>query len=289
MTFADRRRRFRAVLEGSECVHPGSVYDAISARIAEDLGFELGMFAGSVASLVVLGAPDHVIITLTEFAEQIRRITRAGKLPLMVDADHGYGNALSVMRTVQELEAAGVAAMTIEDTDLPRPFGTAKPRLLSREEGLGKVRAALAARTDPSLAIVGRTSAMTISGTEDAVARARAYALAGADAVFFTGVSTAAQLDAVRAATDKPIILGGVDGDLGGRAGMASRGVRIALQGHQPIAAAIQATYATLKALRDGAAPGSLPGLPSGELVARATRAAEYDGAIGAYLGLVGG
>src|SRR5512141_2213662 len=103
-----RRERFRAVLSGEKCVHPGSVFDPISARIAEDLGFEIGMFAGSIASFTVLGAPDLVVLTLTEFAEQIRRITRAGTLPLLVDADHGYGNALSVMRTVEELEAAGV-------------------------------------------------------------------------------------------------------------------------------------------------------------------------------------
>src|SRR5271156_1244564 len=142
MTFTDRRQRFRAILTGTQCVHPGSVFDPISARIAEDLGFEAGMFAGSIASFTVLGAPDLIVLTLTEFAQQIHRITRAGALPLLVDADHGYGNALNVMRTVQELEAAGASGMTIEDTLLPTPFGGGKPRLLSHEEGLGKIRAA---------------------------------------------------------------------------------------------------------------------------------------------------
>src|SRR5258708_39324417 len=122
MNGPDRREKFRAVLNGPRCVHPGSVYDAISARIAEDLGFEVGMFAGSIGSLSVLGAPDIIVLTLTEFAAQAYRINRAGKLPLMVDADHGYGNALNVKRTVEELESAGVAALTIEDTLLPRPF-----------------------------------------------------------------------------------------------------------------------------------------------------------------------
>ena len=140
-----RRQAFRHILAGSACVHPGSVYDPISARIAESIGFECGMFAGSIASLTVLGAPDIVILTLTEFAQQILRITRASEIPLLVDADHGYGNALSVMRTVEELEIAGVAAMTIEDTALPTPFGTTRPSLLSHDEGLGKIRAALAA------------------------------------------------------------------------------------------------------------------------------------------------
>ena len=95
------------------------------------------------ASLAVLGAPDLIVLTLTEFAEQCRRISRASNLPFMVDADHGYGNALNVMRTVEELEAAGVAALTIEDTALPQAFGQgAETRLLSLEEGVGKMRAA---------------------------------------------------------------------------------------------------------------------------------------------------
>src|SRR4051812_40665058 len=117
-TFSDRRQRLRQVLEGRHCVHPASVFDAMSGRIAEDLGFEVGMFAGSVAAMAVLGSPDLLVLTLTELAEQVRRIGRASTLPLLVDADHGYGNALSVMRTVQELETAGAAALTIEDTEL---------------------------------------------------------------------------------------------------------------------------------------------------------------------------
>src|SRR5208282_4019634 len=123
MHWTDRRRRFRAVLSGTRCVHPASVFDPISARIAEDLGFEVGMLAGSVASFAVLGAPDLMVLTLSELAEQAYRICRAGNLPLLVDADHGYGNALNAKRTVEELESAGVAALTIEDTLLPASFG----------------------------------------------------------------------------------------------------------------------------------------------------------------------
>jgi hypothetical protein len=153
MQWTERRDRFRAILGGASCIHPASVFDPVPARIAEDLGFELGMFAGSVASLVVLGAPDLTLITVTEFAEQAHRICRAGKLPLLVDADHGYGNALNVMRTVEELETAGVAALTIEDTALPQAFGAGGAiKLLSIEEGVGKMKAALAGRRDPRLA-----------------------------------------------------------------------------------------------------------------------------------------
>src|SRR5579864_7583871 len=107
MTFQKRRKTLRATLSSSACIHPGSVYDAISIRIAEDLGFELGMFGGSVASLAVLGDPAIALITLTELAEQMRRMSRAATLPVLVDADHGYGNALNVRRTIEELETAG--------------------------------------------------------------------------------------------------------------------------------------------------------------------------------------
>src|SRR6476469_8003149 len=136
MTFAARRQALRAILAGSACVRAGSVYDPISARIAEDLGFELGMFGGSVASLAILGDPDITLITLTELAEQMRRMSRASSLPVVVDADHGYGNALNARRTVQELEAAGAAGLTIEDTLLPQAFGVAEPQLISLEEGV---------------------------------------------------------------------------------------------------------------------------------------------------------
>src|SRR6266567_2318234 len=147
MDWTDRRERLRSLIAGSRCIYPGSVYDPISARIAEDLGFEAGMLAGSIASLTVLGAPDVVVLTLSEFAAQALRISRAGNLPLLVDADHGYGNAFNVKRTVEELETAGVAGLTIEDTLLPAPFGAGdKAQLISIEEGLGKMRAALAGR-----------------------------------------------------------------------------------------------------------------------------------------------
>src|SRR5258708_710162 len=149
MHWTERRQKFRAILKGPRCVHPGSVFDPISARIAEQLGFEIGMFAGSIASFTVLGAPDLILLTLTDFAEQAYRINRAGGLPLLVDADHGYGNALNVKRTVEELETAGVAGLSIEGTHLPTPFCTAKPRLTTLEEGVGKMKAALAGRREP--------------------------------------------------------------------------------------------------------------------------------------------
>ena len=279
MDWTDRRERFRSVLEGDACVHPGSVFDPISARIAEDLGFEVGMFAGSVASMTVLGAPDLIVLTLSEFAAQAYRINRAGDLPLLVDADHGYGNALNVKRTVEELETAGVAALSIEDTDLPQPFGTlGATRLLSVEEGVGKMRAALAGRRDPRLAIAGRTSAPAVTGIDDAVARALAYEATGVDAIFMVGIRTRAEVEAVAGAVRLPLILGGLTPELRDRDWLGAQGVRVALQGHQPFAAAVNAVHETLRALREGTPPGEIEGVAPPDLMRRVTRDADYRG-----------
>lgn len=281
-----RRTRFRAVLAGDECVFPGSVFDPISARIAEDLGFECGMFAGSVASLVILGAADNITITLTEFVEQAHRICRAGELPLMVDADHGYGNALSVMRTVEELETAGVAGLSIEDTVLPEPFGSAgRPQLTTISEGVGKMRAAVAARRDPALVIAGRTSAPAISSIDDCIARVEAYSETGVDAIFVVGLKTWSDLEAVSRATRLPLILGNVPVDMMDRAALSRLNVRLCLQGHQPIQAGIEAVGKTLAQLRNGTLPNKVDGLASADTMRRVTRADASDRATKDYLG----
>ena len=271
-----RRRQMRKILNGDRCIHPGSVFDPLSARMAEDLGFEAGMFAGSIASFTVLGAPDIILLTLTEFAGQARRICRAGELPLIVDADHGYGNALNVQRCVEELETAGVACLTIEDTLLPKRFGGKGAEFLSIEEGVGKMKAALTGREDPEMIVLGRTSAVGANGVDDGVRRARAYLDAGVDGIMFVGVKTRPELDAIAAEIDAPIMLGGAGAELQDREYLASRGVRIALQGHQPFMAAVQATYATLKALREGVSPSELDGVASSELMKQLTRDEQY-------------
>ncbi len=258
MIDSQKRYQFRQILTGNQCVHPGSVFDAISSRIAEDLEYQVGMFAGSIASAVILGDPDHILITLTEFAEQTRRICRASNLPIMVDADHGYGNALNVKRTVEELENSGVAALTIEDTVLPRQFGKSKPELIPLPEGIGKMKAALSGRKDQSLVIAGRTSAFQITGTEDAIERAKAYESVGVDAIFFAGLSTRAQLEAVKNSISVPIMLGSTPKDINDNQYLSSMGVKIALQGHLPFMAAVKATRDTMKALVEGNQPSEV-------------------------------
>jgi carboxyvinyl-carboxyphosphonate phosphorylmutase len=286
MAFRKRREALRSILSGSSCIRPGSVYDATSIRIAEDLGFELGMFGGSVASLAVLGDPDIALITLTELAEQMRRMSRASALPVLVDADHGYGNALNVRRTIEELQTAGAAGLTIEDTLLPQAFGQSGTQLISLEEGVGKMKAALDARGDPSLVIIGRTGAVSVTSLEDAIARARAYEATGVDALFFTGIKARAELEAIAAATKLPLVLGGAPEEMSDPAYLAGQRVRIALQGHAPFAAATLAVYETLKALREGLPPKALKGLASAELTGRLTREAEVKARGREFLGL---
>jgi oxaloacetate decarboxylase len=286
MTFRNRRDALRSILSGSGCIRPGSVYDAISIRIAQDLGFEVGMFGGSIASLAVLGDPDIALITLTELAEQMRRMSRAAALPVLVDADHGYGNALNVRRTVEELETAGAAGLTIEDTLLPQAFGQSGVQLISLEEGVGKIKAAVDARGDPALVIMARTGAASVSGLDDAIARAKAYQATGVDALFFTGIKTRTELEAISAATTLPIVLGGFPEELVDRDYLAGQRVRIALQGHAPFAAATQAVYEKLKALCDGQSPGDLKGLASAGLIGRATRDADVKARLAQFLGI---
>jgi carboxyvinyl-carboxyphosphonate phosphorylmutase len=290
VTPTEKRQRFRALLTAPGCVHPADVFDPLSARMAEDLGFECGMFAGSVASMVVLGAPDLVLVTLTEFADQVRRICRAANLPLMCDADHGYGNALNVKRTVEELEVAGISAITIEDTLLPTPFSDASRKgatsgLIPIPEGVGKMHAARAARRDPSLVIAGRTSALALSTIEDTIARMQAYEAAGVDVIFLAGAKARAQVDAVAGAIKIPLLLGGVTGELVDKDYLASRGVRICLLGQNAYLASLQAINETYKALRAGTKPAQLANLAGNDLVKRIIRTSDYERDTKAFLG----
>jgi carboxyvinyl-carboxyphosphonate phosphorylmutase len=243
------------------------------------------MFAGSVASLTVLGAPDLIVLTLSEFADQAYRISRASELPVLADADHGYGNALNVMRTVEELENAGISGLSIEDTELPQPFGSGgKPSLISVEEGAAKVRAALAARSDPKLVIAGRTSAASFAGIEEAIVRAKAYEAAGADAIFLVGVKTPADLEAVASQIKLPLIIGGAGPGMDDRDYLATQKVRVCLQPHLPFAASVKAIHDTMKALRDGTPPKELAGVASADLTAAVKRDADYQEWIEQYL-----
>ncbi len=209
------------------------------------------MLGGSIASAVILGAPDITLITITELADLVKRITRVSRLSLMVDADHGYGNALNVMRTVRDLEASGVSALTIEDTDLPARFGAPQvKKFISIPEMVGKLRAAVSARTDPSLVIVGRTDALGAEGLDPTVGRVRAYSTAGVDAIFLVDVESRRELEALRSATSLPIILGTASPELEDTEYLVSLGVAIKQKGHATFGAAVRAVYEVLHSQR---------------------------------------
>lgn len=257
------RASLRRLLEGDRCIYPATVFDAISGRIASDIGFEAGMLGGSVAAMAILGAPDNMVITLTELTDLTRRITRASDLPLIVDADHGYGGVPNVRRTVEELEHAGAAAVTIEDTDLPQPFGDTKNSLISIQEAEAKIRAAVQVVRDNDFVVIGRTAAASIADLDEAIARGRAMEAAGADALFFSGISHAEQLDTIAHRLRGPFVLGGVGEAIRDQQYLASRNVRVALRGHHAYTATIQAAYLTLLRLHEGTAPGDLSDQPS--------------------------
>ena len=176
--------RLRELLAGDSIVLAGGAHDAFSARLVEQAGFELCVVTGAGVA-ACRGYPDVGLVTLEEMTRNARYIADAIKIPVIIDADNGYGNALNVRRTVEELETAGVCGMTIEDTDLPQRFGSeGSPSLISIDEGIGKMKAALDARQDLKLVIAGRTSAPATTGIDDAIIRAKAYEAIGVDAIF---------------------------------------------------------------------------------------------------------
>ena len=246
------RNRFRQYLEGDVIGYPVSVFDPVSARLARHLGADLGILGGSIASAVVLGAPDLIVLTLSELSDQVRRITRAADVSLLVDADHGYGNALSAMRTVQELEAAGASALTLEDTALPAAYGESSLGLISIDEMVGKLRAGLAGRRDPSLVVLARTSSPATRSDEQVRRRITAYAETGVDGIMLIGVTRRDQLEAIRGTTSLPLLMGSASPNLSDEEFLRANGVRVVLRGHQTFFVAMKALHDAMKHLVDG-------------------------------------
>ena len=155
------RERFRRVLSQPSCTVAANIFDPLSARIAQMLDYDVCFLSGSVGKVANLGVPDIVLYNLSDAVDHCRRITRMAEVSLMVDGEDGFGNAVNVMRTVRELEAAGVSAIEIEDNIAPERFNAPDPGLHATAEQVGKLEAAVAARTDPTTVIVARTAALT--------------------------------------------------------------------------------------------------------------------------------
>jgi methylisocitrate lyase len=180
-----RTTRLRQLLREPGILMAAGAHDAFTARLIEQAGFSACYMTGSGTVAAVLGMPDVGLITMTEMVENARRIARATSIPVISDADQGYGNAINVMRTVREYEAAGVAGIHLEDQIFPKKCGHMEGKeVIPLDEMVGKIRAACAAREDPDFVIIARTDSRAVEGVETAIRRANAYAEAGADLVF---------------------------------------------------------------------------------------------------------
>lgn len=186
--------RLRHLLAGSELIVAPFVFDAFQAKLVERTGFPAAYMTGFGTALA-RGYPDVGLVTQTEMAANARSIASAVDIPVICDADTGYGNALNVIRTVREYEAAGAAALHLEDQVFPKKCGFMRGKqVVPMEEHVAKVRAALDARTDPDFVIIARTDALAVHGWEETLRRCRAYHAAGADLVFVDGIRTADDL-----------------------------------------------------------------------------------------------
>lgn len=163
---------------------PGA-YDALSAKLIEEAGFPAVYVSGAAVSASLLGAPDVGLLTLSEMLAHAQRIVHAVRLPVIVDADTGYGNAINVIRTVREFERIGVAAIHLEDQTFPKRCGHLEGKhVIPMSKMIGKIQAAVYARTDPDFLLIARTDARSVYGLDEAIRRGRAYFEAGADIIF---------------------------------------------------------------------------------------------------------
>ncbi len=205
--------RFRKMLQGPDVIVMPFVCDALSAKLVERAGFEAVGMTGAGVSASLLGVSDVGVVTLTEAVMVARHMVNAVNIPVFVDADTGYGNAINVMRTVREFERAGVAGLFIEDQVAPKKCGHfAGKRLVSRREMILKIKAALEARQDPDLVLMARTDASGVLGLGEAIERAKGYFKAGADIVFVEAPESVEELREITALLDGPLWANIVEG-----------------------------------------------------------------------------
>jgi carboxyvinyl-carboxyphosphonate phosphorylmutase len=194
------RARLRELLSAGPPVMAPGAYDALSARLIEQAGFDVVYMTGFGTTASLIGRPDVGLLSGTEMVENARRIVAAVDVPVIADADTGYGNAINVVRTVQLYEQAGVAGIQLEDQVTPKKCGhMSGKQLIGADEMVGKLRAAVEARRDPDLLVIARTDAVAVTGTDDAIARARAFADAGADVLFVEAPTSEADIERVAA------------------------------------------------------------------------------------------
>ncbi|HUY61884.1 MAG TPA: isocitrate lyase/PEP mutase family protein, partial [Candidatus Dormibacteraeota bacterium] len=207
-------RRLRELLARPAPVLAPGAYDALSARLVEEAGFPAVYMTGFGTAASYLGRPDVGLVTMSEMVDNARRIVQAVATPVIADADTGYGNPINVVRTVRAYEAAGVAGLHLEDQVAPKKCGhMAGKQVIPAAEMVEKIRAAVAARTDPDLVLIARTDARAVEGLDAALDRARRYRDAGADVLFVEAPQSADEIAAVAAAfPDTPLLFNWAEG-----------------------------------------------------------------------------
>ena len=260
------RQRLRARLTAGPVIIAPGVYDAYGARFVEQAGFEAAYMTGNGVSASLLGRPDVGLVDLTMITSHARRVAAAVDIPLICDADTGYGNAVNVRRTVEEFEAAGVAAIHLEDQASPKRCGQlpgARP-VIELAEAVGKVEAAVAARRDPDFIIIARTDAAEAHGLDEAIRRGKAFRTAGADVIFVemkSGPTILEDLKRVTSEVDAPCLVnmgaGGKLDELDAK-GIGRLGLRIAIYPGLERAAAGFAVREALALLKKDGNTGAL-------------------------------
>jgi 2-methylisocitrate lyase-like PEP mutase family enzyme len=199
----DGPMRLRELLAAGEPVLAPGVYDALGARLVEEAGFSAVYMTGFGTAASLLGRPDVGLLTMPEMVDNAHRIARACALPVIADADTGYGNAINVVRTVQEYESAGVAAIHLEDQVAPKKCGHMEGKqVIPTDEMLTKIRAATAARQSDDFVVIARTDAGAVEGLPAAIDRARRYRDAGADVLFVEAATSEAEVETIAAELD---------------------------------------------------------------------------------------
>lgn len=257
------RARLRAILNGSEVTAAAPIFDPLSARVADMMGWPVCKLSGSFGKFANLAVPDGLALAnMSDLADLCRRITRVCDAALIADADEGGGNALNVVRTVRELEGAGVAAIEIEDNLVPRFFGEAADRhslMIPKDEQVWKLKAAAAARRDPATVIVARTCALSELPREDALDRIRAYSDTGAEAMMFPELPGGVRdLEDISRCTDLPLLVLGLPADAYTGGAAYAGGVRVRFLDHLPYKMAIRSLVDAYDHLGRGRDPAEL-------------------------------
>ena len=264
--------RLRALLQGPAGTEPllaPGCFDTLSARLVQEAGFEVAHLSGAAVSAVALGLPDLGFVGATDMVQALHRIFETVSVPLIVDADAGYGGPLQTARTLRRYELAGAAALHIEDQVLPKRCGhMAGKAIVPLPDAVARIEAAVEARDD--IVVIARTDALSVAGPEEAVRRVAAFAARGADAVFVEGTLDPETAERVReAAGDVPLVLNASESGTADPAPAhtyADLGARLVLSPVAPLLAAAQAMRTTLRTLRSTGTAAGTARMPWSEL-----------------------